>query len=206
MRQRASGLPAWRVLVYVAAGIGVACSPGDDRGVRDSVATKSVMTRDSGVGSPTRGAAADDSSNPPVTVFAARPAPPPARDADQDFLRHMLDHHETVVAAAHAEMMEPAGHGAHGTKRDPAEWDVMLDAEKLEMLALLKRHYGEEYSPRPAGEPGQQPLAAQLREGTAMTERFAPRLRRAEVRALARRLGASQRELAQKLEGEGKAP
>lgn len=82
-----------------------------------------------------------------VAPAASRPALPPARDADQEFLRHMLDHHETVLAAVHGQMMEPGKHAEHGTKADPTEWDARLDIEKRDMLALLKQYYGEDYSP-----------------------------------------------------------
>ena len=130
----------------------------------------------------------------------------PARDADHHFLRHMLDHHERVILVAHEQMMEPAGHAAHGGGADPGELDSRLDAEKSEMLALLSKLYGETYSPRPdvtgadarevgAGEEGpavQAKLASEFREGAALVDRSLPELTRPAVRALARRLRASQ--------------
>lgn len=88
------------------------------------------------------------STTPALT--ARQPAAPPARDADQGFLRDMLDHHETVLAIVHDQMMEPLGHAAHGKKADPLAWDAKLDVEKREMLALLRKYYDEDYSPRAA--------------------------------------------------------
>lgn len=163
-----------------------------------------------------------------LPVAARLPAPPPARDADQEFLRHMLDHNETVLAIVHAQMMEPAGHAEHGKAVDPAAWDSKIDVDKREMLALLKKHYNEDYSPRvipssstvgsassavgmtmpPAGAgrkdeadamAGQVEVAAHLRDGVEMADRFAPKLTRPEVRALARRIRASQLQLAREL-------
>lgn len=153
-----------------------------------------------------------------VAPLPPRPPLPPARDADQAFLRHMLDHHETVLALVHAQMMEPAGHAAHGGSADPTAFDAKLDAEKLEMLALLSRLYGESYSPwaapdaprEPAGrEPAathtagaddhgtsQTQVATRLRDGIALVDRFLPRLTRPQVRDVARRVRASHLELA----------
>lgn len=160
----------------------------------------------------------------PDSVAAASPRPPrpplsPARDADQDFLRHMLDHHETVIALAHGGMMEPAGHQVHGQKADPAAFDSRLDGERQEMLALLARFYGETYSPRaqldsgmaaagaehpPASAaPGAMDMStdagAPYRAGAALVDRYLSRLTRSEVRALARRLRESQLELARQM-------
>lgn len=159
---------------------------------------------------------ADSVAPVPAARPASRPPVPPARDADQDFLRHMLDHYEGAIALAHAQMMEPAGHGVHGGGADPAALDSKLDADKLEMLGLLTRHYGETYTPwaeppaRPAT-PGGAPaaaggtekhdapeadLAAQFKAGVALVDRFMPQLARADVRDLARRVRLSQVNLA----------
>ena len=185
-----------------------------------------------------------DTSSPAIPAIAPQPdttaqvpvprgpRPPltPARDADQDFLRHMLDHHETVLVTVHAEMMEPAKHAEHGTASDPVELDGQLDKEKLEMLAMLKQYYGEDYSPwaattvpastehSTAGSPrpmpadmahdsmpgigakAPSPLAAQLREGAALAQRLAPTLTRPAVRALALRIRASHLAMAKKVD------
>ena len=119
------------------------------------------------------------------------PAPEtPARDADQLFLRRMLDHHETVVAHAHAAMMSEAGHGEHGGGGDPAAFDASLDRDKLGMLALLDSVYGEKYSPHPPDTTGLD-FATRLRSGVGLVEQNLPRLRRKDVRAIALRMRAT---------------
>ena len=118
----------------------VACSPatGDD----ESANAGSVQVSTTRDNAPSGNAAIVDPASEnlqTITPVAARqPAPPPARDADQDFLRHMLDHSETVLVTVHAQMMEPAGHAEHGMSADPAGLDAKIDVEKREMLALLK--------------------------------------------------------------------
>lgn len=124
------------------------------------------------------------------TIGLAAPhpaAPSPPRDADQRFLRSMLDHHETVVAHAHAAMSAEAGHAEHGGGSDPAAFDATLDRDKLAMLALLESVYGEKYSPHPADTTGLD-FSARLRAGIQMVDENAARLRRQDVRALARRI------------------
>lgn len=209
-----------------------ACAPtvGDERPA-DSNAVRAVGPMASTVAAePSVVAVAADKGQPRADSIRRRLPDAPARDADQDFLHHMLDHHEAVVIAVHAQMMDPVGHASHGTRMDPSEWDGRLDAEKREMLSLLRKHYGEDYSPRASGpaQPadsaspgamgsmpmsggppsekaeaehmaGQARIVSQLRDGAALTDRFASRLRRTEVRDLARRVQVSQLELARKL-------
>lgn len=216
----------------------MACSGSRDNqtGAADTlgsvVSTQNSLTDNSPVGNASVApatAAPGPGATAMVPLAAQQSAAPPARDAEQDFLRHMLDHHETVLAIVHSQMMEPAGHDAHGKKTDPVAWDAKLDVEKREMLALLKKHYKEDYSPRllPAtatagvsSNMGQMPmrqgtatseqeaekmmrvealLTAQLRKGARLADRFAPKLKRREVRDLARRMRALQLELAGEL-------
>jgi hypothetical protein len=199
----------------------VACSPaaGDDQ----SANAGSVQVSTTGENAPSENASIVDPASEnlqTITPVAARePAPPPARDADQEFLRHMLDQNEIVRATMHAQMMEPAGHAEHGMSADPAGLDAKIDVDKREMLALLKKYYNEEYSPRvtppssaisstvsggmagmsmPSVEKGEADpmaarmrVAAQLRDGAAMADRFAPKLKRPAVKALAKRLRTS---------------
>lgn len=122
---------------------------------------------------------------------ATHPAPEaPARDADQLFLRRMLDHHETVVAHAHAAMTSEAGHGEHGGSGDPAEFDALLDRDKSGMLALLDSVYGERYSPHPPDTTGLD-FAARLRAGVGLVDQSLPKLGRRDVRAIAVRIRAT---------------
>jgi hypothetical protein len=207
----------------------VACSPatGDD----ESANARSVQVSTTRENAPSGNAAIVDRASENlqrITPVAARQAaPPPARDADQDFLRHMLDQNETVLATMHAQMMEPAGHAEHGMRADPAGLDAKIDVDKREMLALLKKYYSEEYSPRvtpqssvvssassggmagmsmPSVEKGEADpmaarmrVAAQLRDGAAIADRFAPNLKRPAVASLARRMRTSRLRLAREL-------
>ncbi len=135
-----------------------------------------------------------------VVPTAAVKAGPHLDDADRDFLHHMLDHYEAVLLIVHADMMKTEGHAMHGSGADPVEHDAALDAEKQQMLTLLKRLYGERYSPRPVaakaevGKPLlQQPLAAHFRAGIALVDRSLPALERPQVRALAIKVRETQR-------------
>ena len=131
------------------------------------------------------------------------PAPPrPAKDADQRFLRTMLDHHETVVAHAHAAMSSEAGHGEHGGGGDPAAFDATLDRDKLAMLALLESVYGERYSPHPADTTGLD-FSARLRAGIRLVDENVARLRRQEVRAIARRIRVTHSTILAQLDSAG---
>jgi len=157
-----------------------------------------------------------------------RHAPPP-RDADQDFLRRMMDHHEALRRDAHKMMMDPAGHAMHGAGADPAFLDGRLDAEQGELVVLLKQLYREDYSAHFHPKPGAPAagtdtapsrmtmqemdkmhdasiasLARQFRDGVAMIDHFKPRLVHGPVRALAMRIRTSQLDLAARMRGEPK--
>ena len=207
----------------------VACSraAGDDESANTGSVQLSTTKENAPNGNAAIVAPASENLQTITPVAARQPAPPPARDADQDFLRHMLDHNETVLATVHAQMMEPAGHAEHGKSADPAGWDAKIDVDKREMLTLLKKYYNEDYSPRvtppssavssassggmpgmsmPSAEKGeadpmaaQMQVAAQLRDGAAMADRFAPKLKRPAVKVLAKRLRTSRLQLAREL-------
>ena len=144
-------------MLIVAAAVSIgACSPATSDGAKsDSGALASTVAS---------GAAAERTvgeTQAPATSAASpqgiRAAPllplTPSRDDDQAFLRHMIDHHAMVVAHVHGQMMDPAGHAAHGTTLVPSEWDSRLDAEKAELLGLLRKFYGEEYTARASAAP-----------------------------------------------------
>ena len=138
-----------------------------------------------------------------VGLVASHPAPAsPARDEDQRFLRSMLDHHETVVAHAHAAMSSEAGHAEHGGGNDPAAFDATLDRDKLAMLALLESIYGERYSPHPADTTGLD-FAARLRSGIRLVDENTARLRRPGVRSIARRIRATHSAILAQLDSAG---
>ncbi len=140
----------------------------------------------------------------PGAVIAASPVKPGPHlgDPDRDFLHHMLDHYEAVLLIVHDDMMKPEGHAIHGSGADPLEHDAALDAEKQQMLMLLNKMYGEQYSPRPvsakpvASAAGKAkpdpPLATHFRAGVALVDRSLSALERREVRGLAIKMRATQ--------------
>lgn len=215
-------IAALALLIPAVAALTAGCSaPDEQRRLDSGGAAAGAVTNVA----PQRGDTAEPVQSTVATTAtppAPLPPPPPARDADQAFLRQMLDHHETTIALAHTQMMSPAGHAVHGVAGDPVALDSRLDAEKQEMLALLSRFYGESYSPRtdtlaaanahaeasvptggaampPAGGSKTMPMmdvGASLRRGATLVDQHLPRLKRAEVRALAGRMRASQLALA----------
>ncbi len=123
-------------------------------------------------------------------------------DADRDFLHHMLDHYEAVLRIVHDDMMKTEGHDMHGSGADPVEHDAALDAEKQQMLMLLKTLYGEQYSPQPVAAKAaavtgkirlQESLATHFRAGIALVDRSLRGIERRDVRALAIKVRATQR-------------
>lgn len=146
---------------------------------------------------------AGDTGTGTVTSHSARAGP--ARDADQLFLRRMLDHHETVVAHAHAAMMSKAGHEVHGGGADPVAFDAMLDRDKLRMLAFLDSVYGEKYSPHPA-DTAALDFAARLRAGLRMIDESMPQLRRPAVRDIARKMRATHAQILTQLDSATAVP
>ncbi|GLC28213.1 hypothetical protein [Roseisolibacter agri] len=214
--------PVGRMAALLASAAALGCTRGREADRRGDSATRDPVPTTVAAPAPARAASAPLPPPAPPAPPASVAALPAARDADQDFLRHMLDHHEALITSAHEGMMQPAGHAAHGTAQDPAETDAALDAEKREMLALLDRLYGEQYSPRPGAGSAVDPsrtggaarptpplpareaahaaaaaseagsAPARYREGVELIDRFLPRLRRPAVRALAVRLRATQ--------------
>jgi len=181
-----------------------------------------AATGDASAASPESAAGPSDTARSAGAAPAAIvPPAPPARDADQRFLRQVADHYEALRAAAHDQMSSAAGHAEHGSSVDPAALDVALDAEQRSALALLDTLYQDTYSPRArligadtsagsgvasgspaAGEDAAGALGsiadAALR-GARLAEQSAGRLHRAEVRALAARFRERQRALAAQL-------
>lgn len=134
-----------------------ACSPATSDGAKsDSGALASTVASGGAASARTVGETqAPAASAASLQGIPAAPLPSltPSRDDDQEFLRHMVDHHAMVVAHVHGQMMDPSGHAAHGTSMDPSEWDSRLDAEKAALLGLLKKFYGEDYTARASAAP-----------------------------------------------------
>lgn len=148
---------------------------------------------------------------PGDTAAPAAPAPalpePPARDADQLFLRRMGDLHEGMIRVAHTAMEQ---RHAHDPGNDPAlSTDAMQDAVRGEIVALLRSNYKDTHDPMlsPADAAVADSLrklpdeafgpalnafvARRAREEVRLIDRMRPSLRRPEVRALADRLRAT---------------
>ena len=140
------------------------------------------------------------------------PPEPPARDADQRFLRRLLDRHEMLSAMVHERMM--MRHDDHDMKagmpmepaRNTGRVDQEIDSEKDAIVAALRKLYRDEHravlpgreqrradslarnAPTTGDSAYRQQLITGLRSQLALIERSLPTLRRAEVRALARNL------------------
>lgn len=175
------------------------CSAGGNSGDADTGKTVAAA-------GPGNGIASDSFANAAAPGAVIPPSPvkpgPHLGDPDRDFLHHMLDHYEAVLLIVHDDMMKPEGHAMHGGGADPLEHDAALDAEKQQMLMLLNKMYGEQYSPRPVAAkpvtfaPGKAkpdpPLATHFRAGVALVDRSLSALERQEVRGVAMKTRATQ--------------
>lgn len=148
-------------------------------------------------------------------AHVAAPQRAKARDADQQYLRELVDRLEVQRSIVHRMMSAPGGHAAHGSAMDPANWDGLFDVQQREAVALLQHDYREVFTPRTgvASTPsarvaegrdaderaGMHSLVAAMRQAVTLTEHFLPRLRRASSRDLARRVRTSHAELIKKL-------
>jgi hypothetical protein len=200
----------WTAARILVAGALIAFTGCSGAPVADSSGRSGSVASD--VSGQNRFTANDSSARPavqqtePSNDSSAVPAAPiPIRhtsDTDKDFLHHMLDHYEAVLVLVHADMMKPEGHGMHDKSGDPVESDAALDAEKTQMLRLLKKLYGEDYSPRPvsaakaAVEKGNKvihaSLATHFRSGVSLVDRSVSGLRNSQVRALAKQMRVTQ--------------
>lgn len=131
----------------------------------------------------------------------------PAKDADHDFLRKMVDHHESLIV-----MMDDAMERASSAtaKADARKLHEKQHQERDRMVELIKASYGETHTPMVM--PGAKAMNDSLRqksgaahdrdmyrhlvmhhqEGVKMIDDFLPRLKRAEVREMASRMRADQ--------------
>ena len=68
----------------------------------------------------------------------------PAKDADQEFLRMMVDHHHGLIVLADTALaMNPSEH----TRMDAREMSGKQRVEEKEMIGMLKSEYGETKMP-----------------------------------------------------------
>jgi uncharacterized protein (DUF305 family) len=188
-----------RVLVAAAATVVMiaSCAPADrsDRGMDTSA-----------------GADTNTSGPPRVASGADREA---ARDADQEFLRSMSDHHQGLIDMAEPAMSKSSTAQAQG---DAHRLHTEQQQEQQEMMNMLRSVYGD--SIQPTAMPGNRAMNDTLqrrsgtdydrafyrmvvdhhREGIAMMDEFRPRVQRTEVRAMIDRMREKQQREIQEFE------
>ncbi len=132
----------------------------------------------------------------------------PAQDADQEFLRMMLDHHAGLIQLAHGAQEKQGASAA--VQEEARKLDEKQDAETEQMQAVLKQAYNDAHEPMvmPKNRAMIDSLAAKSgadydmgfrmnviahhQEGIAMIDQYLPRLKRPEVRQMAERMKADQ--------------
>lgn len=182
--------------------VAVACARADNNSVDSTAMAIPAVPADSGMGM---------KSDTGMAGMAGMNESP-VRDADQEFLRMMVDHHQGMVVMADSAI---AKGGAH-IKADAREMASKQAAEQKKMLGMLKSDYSDDKMPmvmpsnatmlqRLAGKTGAE-LDRQFREnvivhheeGLGMIEKYMTRLTRAEVRQMAEKMKADQtREIAE---------
>jgi uncharacterized protein (DUF305 family) len=137
----------------------------------------------------------------------------PARDADQEFLRMMIDHHEGMIVMADTALKKGA---AADVRSDATKMRTKQKEEQQKMQAMLRAQYGEDKMPMVTS--GDASMATMLagasgaafdrsfREhvimhheaGIKMIDQFSARLTNAELRQMATKMKADQaREVAE---------
>lgn len=176
-----------RVALAALSLLSVSCARGDDAANRDTAA-----------------APADSAAG-----MAAMPGMnrPPAKDADHEFLRNMIDHHEGFIQMATAAMTKasnPATQGdAHNGHTKQAE-------EQKKMIADAQAMYGETVTPMVMAQDKvlidalqaksgaeydrtfYENAVAHHREGIKMTDAMLPRLSKPGVKQMAEKMKADQ--------------
>lgn len=136
----------------------------------------------------------------------------PAKDADQEFLRMMADHHEGMIL-----MMDPAMEKASSAtaKADAKKLHDVQHQERDNMLAMLRTGYNDEHKATAAASAKQMNDDLQKRSGAdydrtmyahvvmhhrealKMIDDFLPRLQKPELKAMAQKMRSDQaREIA----------
>jgi uncharacterized protein (DUF305 family) len=137
----------------------------------------------------------------------------PARDADQEFLRMMIDHHEGMIVMADTALKKAA---TADVRSDATKMRTKQKDEQQKMQAMLRAQYSEDKMPMVTS--GDASMATMLagasgaafdrsfREhvimhheaGIKMIDQFSPRLTNAELKQLATKMKADQtREIAE---------
>lgn len=137
----------------------------------------------------------------------------PARDADQEFLRMMVDHHQGMVGMADTALKKAA---SADVRSDATKMRAAQIAEQRQMLDMLKAQYGEEKMPMVtsdnasmismlSGASGaafdrqfREHVIMHHEEAIKMVDQFQPRLTKGEVKRMAEKMKSDQtREIAE---------
>jgi len=131
----------------------------------------------------------------------------PARDANQEFLRMMVDHHEGMEAMADTALKKA---GSAEVRAEATRMRAAQTAEQQKMLGMLKAQYSEDKMPMIT--PGNASMIAMLsgssgaafdrqfrehvimhhEEGITMSDQFLPRLTNAEIKQMAEKMKTDQ--------------
>lgn len=131
----------------------------------------------------------------------------PARDADQEFLRMMVDHHQGMLVMADTALRKAA---AQDVKADATKMRDKQRAEQQKMQDMLKSQYSEDKMPMVT--PGNASMITMLagasgpafdrqfrehvimhhEEGIKMVDQFSSRLTKPEVKQMAAKIKADQ--------------
>lgn len=163
-----------------------------------------------------------DSTDADTTAMAPVPAPmtggdtmaamagmdnSPARDADQEFLRMMVDHHQGMVEMADIALNKA---GSSQVKADATKMRAAQVAEQEKMKAKLKKDYGEDKMAMVSKD--SRSMISMLSGGSGaafdksfrehvimhhegalkMIDQFSPRLKKAEVKQMAAKMKSDQ--------------
>lgn len=160
----------------------------------------------------TGAAAAPDSS---ANAMAGMPGMnrPPAKDAEHEFLRKMVDHHEGLIQMAMAAMTKASKPSTQG---DAHQLHTKQMDEEKRMIDMVRSMYGETVTPMAMPEHKAmndsletksgaeydrtfyRNVIAHHREALKMVDDFAPRFTKADIRQMAEKMKADQqREITQ---------
>lgn len=170
-----------------------ACAPGDE-------------TSDTAPGAQSDSAAG-------TATTAASSSRPAARDADHEFLRMMVDHHEGLIEMASAAMTKASRSSTQG---DAHQLHTKQEQDQQRMLAMIRTQYGDSMTPMImpsnramidslAGKSGAsydttfyRNVIAHHEEGVRMTDQHLGHLSKPDVRQMAERMKTEQqREIAE---------
>lgn len=163
-----------------------------------------TATTDTAAGAAATPAGGDTSSMAGMDHGSMRPA---AKDADQEFLRMMVDHHEGMIQMATAAMTKGSTPTVQG---DAHKLHTKQADEQKQMQSMVQASYGETVTPMvmPSNKAMNDSLQAKTgtdydrtfyanviahhREGIKMTDDLLPKLTRPDVKQMAEKMKADQ--------------